>query len=102
MPTMTATAMIDIDQLCANMNEQQLGLLAAKALRRMTENFGTSLPFTLCDENHAPLATISPFEVLMSSEEENSEFVREFQKRMSDPNQKLLSADEFLAAITRK
>ena len=101
MPTITASPMVDLDQLCANMTEQELGLLASKAVRHSTVKFGTSLPLTLRDENQTPVATVSPVEELISEEEEKSDFIMELKRRVANPAPEYLSPDELLAAIAR-
>lgn len=88
---------IDLDQLTAGMNEQQMRILGSDLDRKFSERFGSSL-FTAQNGEHNDPPTV----LFMTEEEENSEFVKEHKRRMADPNQKLLTVDEFLAAITRK
>ena len=102
MPTMTAPPTVNIDQLCNNLSEQQLGLLASKVIRRLTDEFGVSLPFTLHDENKKPVGTVLAFTQFISKEEEESEFIQEALRRAANPSPVLLTPEEFLAAIPRK
>ena len=100
--TDSVSTTVDFDELTADMSEQQLSSLALKAVRRLIEKFGKSLPLTLRDENEMPIAIVLPVEKSISEQDANSEFIRNSKERAANPSPVVLAPDEFLVATSRK